>query len=186
MIFNSTPIAGVAIIDLEARSDDRGFFARVVRPRRVRRRGPRSARRAGEHLVQPHGGHAARHALPGLAASRDEARPLHARRDRRHDRRHAVGLADPAAARLGRADGRQPPRALRARVLRARLPDAGRRHRGDLSWSAAHTRPAPSAGCATTTRPSASSWPLPVDRHLAEGCRVAAASRSGPRTSSPP
>ncbi|MDX2376592.1 dTDP-4-dehydrorhamnose 3,5-epimerase [Microbacterium sp. LRZ72] len=28
MIFHSTPIAGVAIIDLEERSDDRGFFAR--------------------------------------------------------------------------------------------------------------------------------------------------------------
>ncbi len=28
MIFHTTPIAGVAIIDLEERSDDRGFFAR--------------------------------------------------------------------------------------------------------------------------------------------------------------
>ena len=28
MIFRTTPIAGVAIIDLEERSDDRGFFAR--------------------------------------------------------------------------------------------------------------------------------------------------------------
>ena len=29
MIIHTTPIAGVAIIDLEERSDDRGFFARL-------------------------------------------------------------------------------------------------------------------------------------------------------------
>ena len=47
-----------------------------------------------------------------------------ARRDLRRDRRPAAGLADVPAARRRRADRRQPPRALRAADVRARLPDA--------------------------------------------------------------
>ena len=42
----------------------------------------------------------------------------------------------------------QPASALRAAVFRARLPDPGRRHRGDSTRSAAPTRRPPSAGCA--------------------------------------
>ena len=60
-----------------------------------------------------------------------------------------------------RAHGRGGRDALRARGLRARLPDARRRHRGDLlHLGLLRARVAPAA-CASTTRPSASSGRRP-------------------------
>ena len=95
-----TPIEGVAIIDLEQRSDDRGFFARTLLPRGVRRRRPRAARRAVQPVVQPQGRHAARHALPGRARTRRPSWSAASRGaivDIIVDMR--PGLADPPAAR---------------------------------------------------------------------------------------
>ena len=90
---------------------------------------------------------------------RGQARALHPRRDRRLLRRPARGQPDLRQARHGRADRGQPARAVDPAVLRPRLPDAHRRHRGRSTRSAACTRPAPSAACATTTPLSA--WPGP-------------------------
>ena len=63
---------------------------------------------------------------------RDEARPLHARRDRRHHRRPAAREPDIPRAHRRRAERGERPRALRARALRARLPGARGRHRDEL------------------------------------------------------
>ncbi len=55
--------------------------------------------------------------------------------------------------------------------LRARLPDARPTAPRSSTRSAGATRPAPSAACGTTTRRSASAWPLPVDVDLATRTR---------------
>src|SRR5262249_38064612 len=56
-------------------------------------------------------------------------RPLHAGGAVRRDRRPAPGLAHVPRTRGDRAERGQPPDALRAGGLRARVPDAGGRHR---------------------------------------------------------
>ena len=100
---------------------------------------PTSSRRTGwtprgpvQHVVQRKRRHAARAALPGRAARRGEARPLHARRDLRRGRRPAARLAELPALVRRRAERRRRARAVRPRGLRARLPDAGGRERGPL------------------------------------------------------
>ena len=132
MIITRTPIEGVAIIDLELRTDDRGFFARTFCVAEFAAAGLATDVEQGNLSFNHRAG-----TLRGMhyqVAPHPEAKLVRctARRDLRHHRRPAPGVADLAAARRGRAHRGQPARALRAAVLRARLPDAGRRRRGDL------------------------------------------------------
>ena len=64
------------------------------RPTSSPRAGLDVARGTVQHVVQREGRHPARHALPGRAARRGQARALHARRDLRRGRRPATRLAD--------------------------------------------------------------------------------------------
>ena len=74
----------------------------------------------------------ARDALPAAAARGGQARPLHARRALGRRPRPQARVADLPRVIRRRADGREPPAALRAGRLRARVPDARARHRGLL------------------------------------------------------
>ena len=106
--------------------------------------------------------HAARHALPGRAARRGQARALHARRDLRRGRRPAAGLADATARWFGVELSADNGRALYMPArLRARLPDARGRLRGALPDVHAVRPRRRRAACAGTTRRSASTWPEP-------------------------
>ena len=132
MIFTESDLAGAFIIDLERREDDRGFFARAFCQNEFAEHGLKPVIAQANVAYNRVAGHPARDALPVSAGGRDQARALHARRDPRHHRRPAAREPDLPAAHLGRARRGQPPRALRARAVRARLPDAGRRHRDEL------------------------------------------------------
>ena len=110
--------------------------SRLLRPHLLRRRVQRGRSdrlgRTVQPVLQPSGRHAARNALPGLPAPGGQAGPLHRRRDRRHHRRPSSRLTDPVRARCGRAQCREPARALRAALLRPRVPNPRRRRRGAL------------------------------------------------------
>ena len=70
MIFRETRLKGVFEIDLELQRDERGLFARSYCCARVRGAWPESPGRPVQRLLQPAARHAARHALPGSAATR--------------------------------------------------------------------------------------------------------------------
>ena len=144
--------------------DERGFFARTWCARGVRgarARPARSCSAASRSIERQR--HAARHALPGRAARRGEARPLHARRDLRRDRRPAAGRRRPSCDHVddravrrrtaralyvpeGVAHGFQTPdrreRGASTRCTRSYAPDAARGVRWDdpafaIAWPAA-------------------------------------------------
>ena len=175
MQITPTPLPGSALIDLKLLEDDRGFFARTFcstefgdagLDRRSRSATSpsttRPARCAGMHYQLP------------PAAEAKLVRCI-ARRDRRRHRRPAPGVADLPAARSGRADRGQPPRAVRAaeRSRTATRPSSTTPRCS--TRSASSTRRAPSAACATTTRRSGIDWPLPVTVDLGQGRDLAAA-----------
>src|SRR4051812_20461443 len=83
-----------------------------------------------QRLLEPPTRHAAWPALPGRTARRGEGGALHARRDVGRDRGPARRLGDAAQVVLGGIDLGKPPGTIRAEGVRARLPDARRRHRG--------------------------------------------------------
>ena len=164
MRFVETPLPG-AWVD-RARAARRR--ARLVRAH-LRRRASSRARGLNPAVVQCNASfnararHAARHALPGRAARRVQARALRARRDLRRRRRPARRLADAIA----RWHGVELSAENRARLLhpgraRARLSDAHRRLRGALPDGPCRTCPRRRAACAGTTRRSASTGPPPT------------------------
>ena len=60
--------------------DERGWFARIFDEGEFAQRGLATRFAQGSIAFNERAGHAARHALPGGAARRGEARPLHPRR----------------------------------------------------------------------------------------------------------
>ena len=126
MIFHETSIEGVWVVEPERYADERGFFARTWDGDEL------AARGLNGNLVQCSISYNLRrgtlrgHALPGSAARGGQARPLHCRRDLRRRRRPAAGLGDVHAVGGARAVCGQPPGALRAGGLRARLRHARR------------------------------------------------------------
>ena len=81
-------------IELERLGDERGCFARTFDAEEFRAPRPESRGRPVQRLLQRARRHPARHALPGRAARRGEARALRARGDLRRGRGPAPGLAD--------------------------------------------------------------------------------------------
>ena len=117
MRFVPLELEGAYLVELEPHEDERGFFARTWCRDEFAEHGPRSRARPVQHLAQPARRHAARPALPARAARGDEARPLHARRDLRRDRRSPARLADPRAR--GSASSSTPSAARRCTSRRA-------------------------------------------------------------------
>ena len=145
--FVPTKLEGAYLVELERHEDERGFFARTWCRRRVRR--ARARRRTSSQCSISRNTRAG--TLRGLhfqtcAARGGEARPLHARRDLRRDRRPAAGLADARRVVRCRARRGARQRALRPEGLRARLPDARRRRRGPLHDLRPRTSPEASPG----------------------------------------
>ena len=142
-----------------------GFFARTFCRDEFEAAGLDAARRAVQPVVQPPAGHAAGHALPGRRRTRGQAGPLH------RAARSTTSIVDlrpesptylqhvPSSS---RAENRRalyvPP--FFAHGYQTLVDDT------EVLYQVSefvHAR-APSAACATTTRRSASSWPLPVTR----------------------
>ena len=169
-------------LDLERREDNRGFFARTFCQHEFAEHGLKPVDRAGQHRVQPRAGHDARDALPVSARGRDEARALHPRRDPRHHRRPAPGEPDLPRARGGRAERRQPPRALRARSASRTATRCSRtRPRRATRW--ASSTPRAEGGLRYDDPGSGSSWPLPVTEISEKDARWALLSEVEPRSS---
>ncbi|CAA9296002.1 MAG: dTDP-4-dehydrorhamnose 3,5-epimerase, partial [uncultured Gemmatimonadaceae bacterium] len=103
-----------------------------VRRARVRRARHAAGRGAVQRVLQRGPGDAARPPHAAAAGHGAEARALHARGGPRRDRRHAPRLGHVPAPLRRRADGGEPPAALRPGHVRPRLPDPGGRGRGRL------------------------------------------------------
>ena len=97
MIFTETALQGAFVIDLERREDSRGYFARAFCQNELADHGLKPVIAQANVAFNTHGGHAARHAFSVSAEGRDEDRPVHARRDRRHHRRPAARRARPTS-----------------------------------------------------------------------------------------
>ena len=132
MIFTETALAGAFIIDLERREDERGYFARAFCQRRVRRARPEAGDRAGERRLQQRA--PARCAACISSFRRRPRRRSSAARAARSST--SSSTCGPRARRTSRASRssstRRTARAVRAGAVRARLPDARRRHRDEL------------------------------------------------------
>ena len=117
-----------------ARADRRR--ARLLRahlvPRGVRRPRAQPGPRPGQPLVQPPQGTLRGMHYQARPPRGGQARALHPGGDLRRHRRPAPRLADVPGRFGAELPRRQPDDALRARRLRPRLPDPGRRHRGRL------------------------------------------------------
>ena len=171
MIFTETSSAGAFIIDLERREDERGYLRAGVLPERVRRARPEAGDRAGERRLQP--------TRPGRCAGCTSSSRLRPRRSscaaRAARSSTSSSTCGPRARPISSTsrcelDAGQRPRALRARAVRARLPDAGRRHRDELLrrrvlHAGGRGRPALRRSAAGLD------WPLPVAAISREGRR---------------
>ncbi len=93
-----TPLSGAWVVELELLGDERGCFARTFDAEEFAARGLNPAVVQCNTSFNARARHAARHALPGRAARRGQARALRARRDLRRGRRPARRLADATAA----------------------------------------------------------------------------------------
>ena len=71
MIFTETRLKGAFIIDLERRSDERGFFARAFCQDEFRQFGLKPVIAQASIAVESKEGHASRHAFPIPAGGRD-------------------------------------------------------------------------------------------------------------------
>ena len=76
MIFTPTPLTGAYLIDLEKKSDDRGFFARAVCEKEFSAHGLVGHFCQMNELIQRREGHASRYALSTGAVRRNEARAV--------------------------------------------------------------------------------------------------------------
>ena len=68
MLFQPTELAGVMLVDLKQRDDDRGFFARAFCVDEFAAQETRVACRAGKHVGEPSGRHDARPPFPSATA----------------------------------------------------------------------------------------------------------------------
>ena len=132
MIFTETKLKGAFIIDLERREDNRGFFARAFCQQEFAHHGLKPV------IAQANSPSTSGRARCAACTSsfRRRPRPSWCACTRGAILDIIVDLRPESptylAARRGRADRRQPPRALRARALRARLPGPGGQHRDEL------------------------------------------------------
>ena len=131
--FQPTPVHGAWVVEGRRRGDERGFFARMFCAARLRVARAGKPLRTGQHLAQ----RARRDTLRGMHYQLPPAAEVKLVRCTAGAVFDVIADLRPDSPSFGKWFGTeltrgQPPHALRPAWLRARLPDAGRRHRGAL------------------------------------------------------
>ena len=184
MIFTETKLKGAFIIDLERREDNRGFFARAFCQHEFEAHGLKPVIAQANIAFNKRKGtlRGMHFQFPPAAETKLVRCTRGAILDIIVDLRpESPTYLEHVAVELER---RQPPRAVRARAVRARLPGARGQDRDQLPGRASSTLRAAEGGLLHNDPRLGLSWPLPVARDLRQGRGVEAASTRSRRNSS--